>query len=429
MLFVYNKEETFNNLVSNRRDFHKYPEEGWTEFRTTLRIIEILEKYDIDYEFGKKIHNEDYMLGMPDERIINKRYEEVLKTTNRKEILEGMKGGYTGCIARIRGDLPGDTIGFRFDIDCNNVSESNNIEHLPYKHDFSSEYDNLMHACGHDGHASIGIELAKILSSNRDKLKGEVVIIFQPAEEGGRGANSIVNANRLEGIDKFIAIHLGLNAKKLGTVVTGCNNFLSSDKYDVYFKGKSAHAGASPELGKNALAAAATATLNLLSIPRHSEGASRVNVGILNSGTGRNVIPETAYLAIETRGETEKINSFMVDSALNICKMSANMYKCECNIELVGNTIGTSCDEEIKNTIRLAAENVKDIKEIIDEVDFGAGEDVTYMMNYVKENGGQASLVLIGADMKAPHHNGNFDFDERALLVSLELLINCLYLL
>ena len=422
-MFDYNKKEAFNNLVKNRRDFHKYPEEGWTEFRSTLKIIEDLEKYKIDYEFGKEIHNKDYMLGMPEKSIINKRYEEVLQSTSKKDILERMKGGYTGCIARIKGELPGEIIGFRFDIDCNNVSESNNIEHTPYKQGFSSQYDNLMHACGHDGHASIGLELAKILSENKDKLKGEVVIIFQPAEEGGRGANSIVKANKLEGIDKFIGIHLGLNAKKLGTVVTGCNNFLSSDKYDVYFKGKSAHAGASPELGNNALAAAATATINLLSIPRHSGGVSRVNVGILNSGTGRNVIPEEAYLAIETRGQTQKINEYMVENALNICRMSANMYKCESKIELVGNTIGTVCDEE-KKYISLAAENVEDITEIIDEVDFGAGEDVTYMMNYVKEKGGKASLVLIGAGLKAPHHNGKFDFDEKALLIGLELLLN-----
>lgn len=111
-------------------------------------------------------------------------------------------------------------------------------------------------------------------------------------------------------------------------VAASSRGFLASTKFDVTFKGRAAHAGASPETGHNALAAASTAVLNLLAIPRHSGGSSRVNIGTLHGGTGRNVIPEEAVMTLETRGLTTEINEYMYAAAERICKSAAAMYEC-----------------------------------------------------------------------------------------------------
>ena len=116
-------------------------------------------------------------------------------------------------------------------------------------------------------------------------------VYFQPAEEGTRGARAMVAAGALDDVDYFTAIHIGTGVPA-GTVICGSDNFMATTKFDVNFTGVAAHAGGKPEDGRNALLAAAQAALALHSIAPHSEGASRVNVGVMQAGSGRNVVPE-----------------------------------------------------------------------------------------------------------------------------------------
>ena len=90
--------------------------------------------------------------------------------------------------------------------------------------------------------------------------------------------------------------HHVMSGWKLGEIIPGMGNYAATQKFDVTFTGKPAHAGGSPEKGNNALLAASTAILNLYAIPRHSDGYTRINVGKLNAGTGRNVICSDAHL-------------------------------------------------------------------------------------------------------------------------------------
>ncbi len=154
-----------------------------------------------------------------------------------------------------------------------------------------------------DGHAAIGLGLAEVLVGLRDCLSGTVKLIFQPAEEGVRGAKAMVAAGVVEGVDALLGLHL-YSGWPTGRVVPGKGGFLATSKFDAYFTGAPAHAGGAPQLGRNAMLAAATAVLNLHAIPRHADGVTRINVGRLIAGQGRNVIAPTAYLAIETRGAT-----------------------------------------------------------------------------------------------------------------------------
>lgn len=135
-----------------------------------------------------------------------------------------------------------------------------------------------------------------------------------------RGAHAMVESGIVDDVDYMLGAHFGFKMRKTGTVACNVTGFLATSKYDARFQGVPAHAGAAPEQGKNALLAAACATLNLHAISRHSAGASRINVGRLDAGSGRNVIGDKALLCLETRGATSEINAFMETEAQRIIK-------------------------------------------------------------------------------------------------------------
>jgi aminobenzoyl-glutamate utilization protein A len=133
-----------------------------------------------------------------------------------------MKGGLIGVVGTIGSGSP--VTAFRFDIDALPIQEEHQNIHKPYSEQFHSTNTNISHACGHDGHTSIGLGLAKTISENKDSLKGTIKIIFQPAEEGCRGAYSMVDAGVVDDVDTLICMHLGLMAKS-GMIVAGAKGF------------------------------------------------------------------------------------------------------------------------------------------------------------------------------------------------------------
>lgn len=404
-------------LTDLRRDFHRYPESGWTEFRTTARIIDELEKLGLTVQYGPSIHVKEKMFGLPKPEVLEACWQRARAESDRPELIDAMKGGYTGCLTVIEGALPGPTIGIRVDIDCNDVQETDDPKHLPAVEGFASTHPNCMHACGHDGHAAIGIGTAKLLCSYRDQLRGKVILVFQPGEEGLRGAASLTAAGHFSQCDYFFSAHVGLLDLRVGTMVASGHGFLSSTKFDVTFHGVPAHAGAVPEMGKNAMAAAATAVLNMLAIPRHHDGASRINVGTFHSGTGRNVIPAEAELTVETRGSTSEINTYMENAAMRVCKAAAEMYECTCETQFMGSAGGIVCDQPLVERTMKVLRQVDGVNEVIPDVCFSGGEDVTTMMRDVQAHGGMATEMIIGMPLVAPHHNNYFDLDERVLCI------------
>ena len=107
----------------------------------------------------------------------------------------------------------------------------------------------------------------------------------------------------------------------------------------------SSHAGAAPEEGRNALLAAAAASVAMHSISRHGQGASRINVGVLQAGTGRNVLPDVALIKMETRGANSVINNFMSKEAKRMIKAAADMYNVEVSISEAGGAQACVTDE------------------------------------------------------------------------------------
>lgn len=275
--------------------------------------------------------------------------EEFLKATE----------GYTGCVGVLDTGRPGPTMAMRFDIDCIPVQETDDPNHIPNKDGFRSKHNGFMHACGHDCHMSIGLTTAKWIVDNKDSLTGRIKIVFQPAEEGVRGANAV--------------------------------------------------------------AAACAATMQLLGIPRHGSGMTRVNVGILQAGTGRNVIPAHAKLVMEVRGETAAINDYMSEQAMNIIKGCAISYGVKYDVRTMGAACDMKNDPEMVKMLREVAGTIPEVKQITGEANFGGSEDASLLAKRVTEHGGKAAFFVTGADRKAGHHQFNFDVNEPALDVGFRM--------
>lgn len=409
-------EAMTDSLAARRRDFHKFAETGWFEMRTSSIIARELTDMGYEVLVGEQVCRRDARMGVPSEEVLEAQYHRAVAQGADPEFVQAAKGGMTGVIGILRcGEGP--VIAMRFDIDALGVFEEKDPSHRPAREGFGSVNEGFMHACGHDGHAAIGLGVAKVLMEIRDSLRGTVKLIFQPAEEGVRGAKSIVDNGHLDGVDYLIGSHL--TKKKDGdsaAVFPGSHGSLATTKYDVIFRGVSAHAGGSPERGKNVMLAVGTSILNLYAIPRHSAGASRINVGTVTSGSGRNVIADEAKMEIEVRGETTEINQYMEEYARNILEGAAQMHGCTCEMKLMGAAHSMESDEELMERIRKVCEEHLHLP--VSEKNScknGGSEDVSYMMSRVQEQGGKAVFMRVLTKQSAPGHNRRFDFDESAL--------------
>lgn len=419
-------DQVYPLMVEWRRDFHKYAEPGWLEFRTASLVAARLEEWGYELQVGKEVVDKNSRMGVPSLAILAENEKRALLQGANKKWLPHFLGGFTGVVGILDTKRKGPTIAIRFDMDALDLQESDSENHIPVKRGFDSVNRGSMHACGHDAHTSIGLGLAKTLATMGDQLNGKIKLIFQPAEEGVRGAKSMVEAGVLDDVDIFFASHVGIGVP-LGDVVSGIKNILATTKIDVSYIGKSSHAGGSPEEGKNALLAASTAVLNIHSIPRHSSGQSQVNVGVLNAGSGRNIIPGTAEMKVETRGVTTEINTYMLEKTKSIIKGSAEMYTIEYTIEVVGEAKTSNSNEQLKNYIEGAISAIPEVNRVHSDAPFPIGsEDATFMMNKVQENNGLASYMIFGTTLTAGHHNERFDIDETVMKIAVKSFVEIL---
>ncbi|VEI77038.1 Indole-3-acetyl-aspartic acid hydrolase [Mannheimia haemolytica] len=405
-------------LIEWRREFHQFPETGWSEFWTTSKIADYLEPLGFEILLGKQIINPDFVRGR-NLAIVEKGIARAKAYGVNPTWLEKMEG-YTGCVAVFDSGKPGKTIALRFDIDCVDVAETKDPNHRANQLGFVSRNEGEMHACGHDGHITIGLGVAHWLMANKDKLTGKVKIVFQPAEEGVRGAAAIAASGIIDDADYFAGSHISFCANS-GTVLADPKNFLSTTKIDIRYKGKPAHAGATPHLGHNALLAAAHAVTQLHGISRHGEGMSRINVGIFKGGSGRNVIPSDAEIKLEVRGENKAINQYMVDQVMQIAKGVATGFAVEYETEIMGEAVDMVNDAELVELIKEIAIAQPQVHSSDQDYSFNASEDATILGQRVQDNGGKAIYFIIGADRTAEHHQAEFDFDESQLLTGVNI--------
>jgi aminobenzoyl-glutamate utilization protein A len=317
--------------------------------------------------------------------------------------------GATGVYADLIVDQTLPWVMLRSDMDALPVTEETGVS-------YASQNPGVMHACGHDSHMAMLLSAAEELKGKA--LPQNIRFLFQPAEEGVRGAKSIVEKGHLDGVDYFIGSHLTKKPEgDPSDFAPGSYGSLATTKYDVIFHGLAAHAGGAPQAGKNAMLAAATAVLNLYAIPRHNDGATRINVGRLIAGSGRNVICDEAKLEIEVRGATTKLNDYVSQYAERILKSAADMHDCTMEIRLMGASESQTSDEDFCMEIhKICMEKLGLVPVSAPLIrKNGGSEDVAYMMNRVQEQGGKASFMRLMTTMSAPGHNRRYDFDESVL--------------
>lgn len=241
------------SVFEDRCALHQIPEQGFMEHKTSAYIKQILEQLNIQYE----------------------------------SVAE------TGVIAFISGVAPTKTIAFRTDIDGLSVTEQSDY---PYH----SKHEHHMHACGHDGHMAMMLGLARYLSSNDVKVIDNIVMIFQPAEEGPGGAELIVRAGVLEkyAVDEIYGIHLFPSVMQGRIGLCPGPMMAMTGEFDIDIISKSAH-GAMPHLGTDGLVVASEIVIGLQTII--SRNISPINpavltIGRMEGGERRNVIAGSARL-------------------------------------------------------------------------------------------------------------------------------------
>jgi aminobenzoyl-glutamate utilization protein A len=408
--------------IVRRRDFHKHAEAAWTEFRTASIVAKTLQGLGFRALVGEEVVDGSAMMGVPAPAELERQVERALAQGGDKGWVEKMRGGKTGVVGVMKFAKPGPTVALRVDMDANDLVESDDPKHRPAREGFASVNKGAMHACGHDGHTAMGLGVAEVLAGLKDQLAGTIKLIFQPAEEGVRGAKAMMARGVVDDVKYIVGAHLGVNLKKTGQVACRTEGFLATTKFDAVFTGVPAHAGGAPETGRNALLAAATATLSLHAISRHSQGVSRVNVGVIQGGTGRNVIPATAIIKVETRGATTAINEYVYAEAVRIVEAAAAMQGVKVVLQLMGGAAGCDNDPALVERIRQVAERQRLFTEILPAGNIGGSEDCTYFMERVQKNGGQAAFVMVGTELAAGHHDSFFDFNEDALVPGIALL-------
>ena len=396
-------------MVRLRRDFHKYPEVGWTEMRTASMIARTLADLGYEVLIGKDVCDAESRANVPSEEELKEAYERAVSQGADPEFVEATKEGLTGVVGILRcGEGP--TVALRFDIDALYITESEDDCHFPKKEGFASVNKGQMHACGHDCHAASGLGVAKVIMQMKDRLKGTVKLVFQPAEEGGQGGKAIAESGILDDV-KFL---LGAHNSDFGgnyDILPGITGSMASRKCDAVFKGRSAHAAIAPHLGNNALLAAATAVQNLHAIPRHGLGATRINVGKLVAGTARNVIADHAYMAIDIRGATSELNEYMDAKAKIVIEAAAQMHGCTVEYKHTGYMPSVVCDIPFAEKV---AEICKEhLNYRVHPMVFNTGsEDISYMVDRVKSLGGQATFMGFHSTFASNNHSPQFDLNE-----------------
>ncbi|MFB6234900.1 MAG: amidohydrolase [Halopenitus sp.] len=406
-----------------RRDLHQHPEPAWCEFYTTSRIVEELRDRDVDeIHVGRDALAEDRRMNVPDDDELAEWHTRAVEAGADDEVLAKTEGGYTGAVAVVeQGDGP--VVGLRVDIDALPILESEAADHAPALQEFRSENEGYMHACGHDAHATIGLGVIDaVLDSD---FQGTLKVFFQPSEEVVSGGKPMAESGHLDDVDYLYATHIGLDHPS-GEVVCGIDGFLAVRHIRAEFEGDSAHAGARPEAGNNTVQAMATAIQNLYAIPRHSDGPTRVNAGIVGGGTATNIIPEESFIEGEVRGKTTDLAEYMYEEAENVLESAADMHAVDVDVSLEGEAPSATSDQRLVDVVDDVAGEVSGVTNVVERDDLGGSEDATFLMQKVQEQGGEAAYVGVGTDHPDGHHTPEFDVVEDDLQVGIDVLANAI---
>jgi aminobenzoyl-glutamate utilization protein A len=423
-----------STAVAWRRDLHAHPEVGFTEFRTASRVAGRLADLGWHVRTGTDALDPGARLGVPDDEVLDAAFAAADgdgSWAGDGRHLAVMRGGRTAVVATLDVGRPGRHVALRADTDALPILESAASTHPPVAAGFRSTREGVMHACGHDGHVGLAVELAERLTA--DPPDGRVSILFQPAEEGGRGAAAMVPAGVVDDVDVLLAAHLGIGLPS-GTVAAAVDGLLANTKLRATFHGRAAHAAMAPHEGRSALLAAAAATLAVHTMPPFPGHETRVAVGALHGGTVSNVVPDRATMLLETRADDGGVNEEIERRVRTALAGAAATYGGTVTVEAIGTVTTATGDPAASAAVAEAARwtgldvvgRGAERSRTIDSsptADLGvASDDATAFMRRVQSRGGVATYLAIGSDLAGPHHTPGFDVDESVLGPGVDLL-------
>jgi amidohydrolase len=335
-------------------------------------------------------------------------YETLLTFPN----LEVTRPTATSVMAVLKGGHPGKVIGFRADIDALPIQEETGLP-------FASNYDGVMHACGHDGHTAILLGVAKVLSAQQEKIQGEIRFFFQHAEEQlPGGAREMVEAGVTDGVDYVFGLHLSSLTPVGQLTITPGAATSNSDMFHVTIKGKGGHSS-QPENTVDPVVTSAQIITNLQTIVSRITSPKDelvVSVTTLQAGDAVNVIPEEVKIGASVRSFNQEVRKKAVEAIEQIIKgvTEANGCHYELNYtygyDSVVNEPGASAIAMEAIRRKLGEEAVIEAEAIM------GGEDFSAFSNIVP-----GCFVFVGAcspdnPSPAPHHHPKFMIDEDALV-------------
>jgi aminobenzoyl-glutamate utilization protein A len=406
------------DVVALRREIHAHPELMFLEVGTSALVRERLAALGWAIRGGPDVIDLASAADVLDEAALDDAAAEALAAGRDPRLVAQARTEGTALIATLAGTRAGIHTAFRFDMDALPMAESTASDHAPAREGFASRYPGRMHACAHDGNVAVGLALAAALS-DRD-FPGTVSLVFQPAEEGVRGAAAMLSAARLDGVDRMIGLHLG-NSQPTGQVAGSAVDLLATAKLRVEYTGLSAHAGAAPETGRNALLAGATAVLGIHALPRFGGDITRVNVGTMHAGDASNIVPATARLGVELRAGTGETLDELLRRARLVLTSAADMQECAVSIDSVGSATSFDPDDAAVDAV-LAAAAEAGATDLVRTRPLGASDDFSLFARDVQSRGGTAAFVLVGGGNRAPHHHPRFDIDEACLPLAVAVL-------
>lgn len=363
-------QEVFREMVSLRRDLHRHPELSGQEERTAKRIIDHLQRIGIRYQSSV---------------------------------------GGRGVVAEIPGKTQGPLVALRADMDALPIHEETGLS-------FSSIHDEVMHACGHDGHSSMLMGAAELLAKG-DPPPVPVRLIWQPSEEKGTGAQAMIAAGVLENVAMIFGGHVDRHFPPGVLIVTEGAVNASTDVFKIAIHGQQGH-GARPHETIDAVVVGSllvTAIQTIVSREVDPAHPSVISVGRFLAGTAPNVIAGTANLDGTIRSLDPKVRTALKESLERIAHAIGQLHGAKIEVEWVPGTPPVINSKEMTVLVREAALRVVGGERVqpLRTANMG-GEDFSYYLQHVK-----GGYIRFGSQVPGregfPAHSSRFDFDENAL--------------
>jgi len=367
-----NLEDVATEAVAWRRHLHAHPELSFQEHETARFVFETLASLD----------------GLEIERPTA-----------------------TSVVARLRSGRSGPVLALRADIDALPIDEASGV-------DFASGTPGVMHACGHDGHTAMLLAVAQLLVARRDDLRGDVLFVFQHAEElPPGGAAELVAAGVLEGVDAVLGAHLlsKLDVGKVAALDGACT--AATDTFSVKIHGRGGHAGI-PHETVDPIVVAAQAISNLQHVVSRTTSPLEsivVSVTRIAAGSADNVIPETAEFGGTVRTYSPRVRAHAREAIERILSGVTAAHEAVHRLDYVAGYDSVVNDPGLAALVREAAgaERVVEFSPLMGGEDFSA---------YLRAAPGCFFFIGAGNEGAFPHHHPRFTIDERALPVGIETL-------